>query len=48
MTMLLICPKCKNKMKYQPLFGPIRDKRKRCVYCGRSFKISDYIIDEQA
>jgi len=42
--LLLKCPKCKNNMKYQSMDGNIIGKSKRCVYCGRSFKIRDNII----
>ena len=33
------CPSCHHIMKYQPKEGTITEKVKRCVYCGRSFKI---------
>ncbi|MBN2367789.1 hypothetical protein JXC34_02130 [Candidatus Woesearchaeota archaeon] len=35
---LLMCPKCKNKMKYQPR-GSLDGKKKKCVYCGYSFTV---------
>lgn len=38
--MLLVrCPKCGKDQKYQPGGGMITEKSKRCVYCGRSFKV---------
>ena len=37
--LLLKCPKCGNQMKCNPLPGELAGKSKRCVYCGRSFKI---------
>jgi uncharacterized Zn-finger protein len=37
--LLLKCPKCGNKMKCNPKAGELKDKSKRCVYCGRSFKL---------
>gem|GEM_PF-1095639 len=44
MILILRCPKCKNNMKYNAASILLADKRKRCVYCGRSFKIKDNII----
>ena len=41
MILLLLCPKCKNKMKYQTTDIYLTGKRKRCVYCGNSFKVKD-------
>jgi|SaaInlStandDraft_4_1057021.scaffolds.fasta_scaffold26098_3 hypothetical protein len=35
---LVKCPSCKNNMKYQPR-GSLDKKKKRCVYCGKSFTI---------
>jgi len=40
---LLQCPNCKNKMKYSTS-GLLSDKRKRCVYCGHSFKARDRVV----
>jgi hypothetical protein len=40
---LLQCPKCKNKMKYHTNTSVVSDKRKACVYCGKSFKIIENI-----
>lgn len=38
--MLLVkCPRCGNEQKYDPGPGEITTKSKRCVYCGRSFKV---------
>ncbi|MBW2999407.1 hypothetical protein KY339_01940 [Candidatus Woesearchaeota archaeon] len=42
--MQLRCPGCKQKMLYQPVSKDISNKRKRCVYCGRSFLVKNYII----
>lgn len=39
MSYVLRCPGCKNSMKYAPLKGG-SGKRKRCVYCGRSFSVA--------
>jgi DNA-directed RNA polymerase subunit M/transcription elongation factor TFIIS len=41
---LLKCPKCGNKMKYQSRGDILTGKRKSCVYCGHSFKASEHII----
>jgi hypothetical protein len=38
--MLLVrCPTCHHDMKYQPNGGLISEKKKRCVYCGRTFGV---------
>ena len=39
--LLLQCPKCKNKMKYQAMDNKkdLDKKSKRCVYCGHSFNV---------
>ena len=44
MMFLLQCPNCKNKMKYQTPKPLTEKNRKRCVYCGKSFKIREQII----
>jgi uncharacterized protein YbaR (Trm112 family) len=44
MMFLLKCPKCKHDMKYQTTDQILTKKVKKCVYCGRSFKIRDRII----
>jgi len=41
---ILRCPRCKNEMKYQSKDSILIKKRKKCVYCGKDFKVSDYII----
>jgi hypothetical protein len=41
---LLQCPKCGNRMKYQPKDKFLSSKKKACVYCGHSFKVSEHII----
>jgi len=40
---LLQCPECKNRMKYATA-GILSDKRKTCVYCGKSFKTRDRVL----
>ena len=42
--LILRCPKCKNEMKYQSRNSILTKKRKQCVYCGKVFKITDYIV----
>ena len=42
--LLLQCPNCKNRMKYQSTDGYVFKKVKKCVYCGRSFKVSENIV----
>ena len=44
MMLLLICPKCKNKMKYMTKERILTGKRKVCVYCGKSFKIGEHVL----
>ena len=44
MMFLLKCPKCGNDMKYQTEDIILSKKAKRCVYCGRSFKVKDHIL----
>lgn len=39
---LLRCPKCGNQMKYSPS-GSLDGKKKRCVYCGRTFTVHSNI-----
>ncbi|MDP2750683.1 MAG: hypothetical protein Q8O89_07680 [Nanoarchaeota archaeon] len=43
--LLLICPKCKHRMKYQSTTADLAGKSKRCVYCGRSFKVLRNILN---
>ncbi|MBR9692859.1 hypothetical protein GOV07_02900 [Candidatus Woesearchaeota archaeon] len=33
------CPGCGKEQKTQPRPGLVTSKTKRCVYCGRNFKI---------
>ncbi len=40
MIILVRCPHCKQRMRYQPQNNLI-SKRKTCVYCGRSFAINE-------
>jgi Zn ribbon nucleic-acid-binding protein len=43
--LLLKCPKCGHKMRCSPK-GSISGKKKRCVYCGKAFKIDGNIAKE--
>ena len=39
------CPHCKQTMRYQPIKeGLIKEKKKRCVYCGHTFLIHRSLI----
>ncbi|MDD5086483.1 MAG: hypothetical protein PHV16_01895 [Candidatus Nanoarchaeia archaeon] len=43
--LLLKCPKCGQKMKYDAANNRnINKKRKKCVYCGHSFKAVENIV----
>jgi uncharacterized Zn-finger protein len=44
--LLLKCPKCGNQMKYQQVGILNRQKRKACVYCGKSFQVTDHIVQK--
>jgi len=41
---LLQCPKCGQKMKYQPVDAYFSDRSKKCVYCGKSFGIGGRVV----
>lgn len=45
--LLLKCPKCGHEMRCSPR-GSISGKKKRCVYCGRAFRIEGNIAGEIA
>jgi predicted RNA-binding Zn-ribbon protein involved in translation (DUF1610 family) len=44
--LLLKCPKCGHSMKYQNKGNILTGKKKQCVYCGHSFKVSGHIIEK--
>ena len=44
--LLLQCPRCKNRMKYQGKGVYLAEKSKKCVYCNRTFKVLGNIIKE--
>ena len=47
MSFLIKCKKCGNSMKYNPHnMKDFSKKIKRCVYCGYSIKVKDYIVKE--
>ncbi len=38
--MLIVrCPGCGHDQRYRPQGGLLTAKSKRCVYCGRTFKV---------
>ena len=41
---LLECPKCKNRMNYQPKDNKITGKKKACVYCNHSMDARKNLI----
>ncbi len=43
MMFLLHCPKCGHDMKYMSASVDLSGKRKKCVYCGKSFGVKDNI-----
>ena len=43
MMLQVRCPTCKNKMKTDVEL-PAGDKRKQCVYCGKSFGVRPNVI----
>ncbi|MBR9676438.1 hypothetical protein GOV05_05500 [Candidatus Woesearchaeota archaeon] len=36
--LVVLCPKCKNHMKYAPQ-KKVVNKTKKCVYCGMAFVV---------
>ena len=42
MMFLLRCPHCKNDMKYHT--DALTDKRKKCVYCPKSFVVRPNVL----
>lgn len=44
MIFLLKCPNCGNQMKYASASKLVKGKRKRCVYCGKSFEVSTHTV----
>ncbi|MBS3102705.1 hypothetical protein J4458_04645 [Candidatus Woesearchaeota archaeon] len=46
MILLLKCPKCSNQMKYQSQNMILTGKRKRCVYCGKTYNVRNSIIEK--
>jgi hypothetical protein len=41
---LLQCPKCKQQMKYESRNEEIFRKKKRCVYCGKTFDVRKNLV----
>ncbi|MBU0980708.1 MAG: hypothetical protein KJ709_07920 [Nanoarchaeota archaeon] len=46
MIFLLRCRHCGNTMKFQAATMMMKGKRKRCVYCGKSFEVSRAVIEQ--
>ncbi len=44
--MLLQCPHCGNRMKYQGGSGSLAGKRKQCVYCGKSYSVAGHAVSQ--
>ena len=44
MPFLLRCPKCGQRMKYQPRKGSLWGKTKQCVYCGFNMAAHKYVL----
>ncbi len=44
---LLKCPHCGNQMKYGTEDNELLDKRKACVYCGKSYKVREHIVKKE-
>ncbi len=42
----LKCPYCGNEMLYSSKTRFIKGKRKRCVYCGKSFEVSSAVVKD--
>ena len=40
----ILCPNCKHRMKYQAMTPTLKNKSKKCVYCGKSFRIKSQIL----
>lgn len=41
---LLQCPKCHHRMKYATNTIFLSNKRKSCVYCGKSYKAKECVV----
>lgn len=33
------CRRCQRRMRYQPTGGLVSEKKKRCVFCGHTFRV---------
>ena len=44
---LLKCPKCGHSMRYHTTTRVLSDRRKSCVYCGKSFKVKEHVLKEE-
>ena len=45
---LLECPRCRNRMKYEPAGKPddVSGKVKKCVYCNFSMGVGKSIVEK--
>ncbi len=42
------CPECKHTMRYQAAkAGVVSEKKKKCVYCGHTFKIHPSLVNSR-
>lgn len=46
MLFLLKCPGCKNDMKYNARDTILHNKIKRCVYCGKNYRVKNNILKQ--
>jgi len=44
---LLRCPHCGHGMRYHTDTNILSDKRKRCVYCGKSFGAREHVVKKE-
>jgi uncharacterized Zn-finger protein len=42
----LICPQCKHHMKYEARDAILANKVKKCVYCGKNYRVRTNIIKQ--
>ncbi len=41
---ILECPQCRHEMKYDTKDAYLTGKKKRCVYCGKTFDVPKNMI----
>lgn len=42
----LQCPQCRNKMKYEARDSILVNKVKKCVYCGKNYRVKNSIVKQ--